>query len=185
MQYNWKKVKRPAFTCLPVGVVLETDNPMNLFQPYEKMNPRFRIQSVNPCSGGVAYSVLDIFKREIRRGAVHFSTIGNSVPTMVKLPDFSSLDSGTDSVHAKLVTPVSREQFDNFWEAEVLIESWRREYNQIRPHSTLNYLPPAPQTVDRTVILRDACLGKSSGSTPGRRPSSLRPCLNRKDLLYI
>src|ERR1039457_4465422 len=28
----------------------------------------------------------------------------------------------------------------------VVIEQWRRHYNTIRPHSALNYRPPAPQT---------------------------------------
>ena len=32
-------------------------------------------------------------------------------------------------------------------EAKVLVEQWRREYNQVRPHSSLNYLPPAPETI--------------------------------------
>ena len=30
-------------------------------------------------------------------------------------------------------------------EAKVLIEQWRKEYNQVRPHSSLNYRPPAPE----------------------------------------
>jgi putative transposase len=30
-------------------------------------------------------------------------------------------------------------------EAQVLIERWRLEYNTFRPHSSLNYLPPAPE----------------------------------------
>lgn len=32
-------------------------------------------------------------------------------------------------------------------EARVLIEMWRRHYNQVRPHSSLGYLPPAPEAV--------------------------------------
>jgi transposase InsO family protein len=32
-------------------------------------------------------------------------------------------------------------------EAKVLIEQWRREYNGIRPHSSLGYRPPAPETI--------------------------------------
>ncbi|MBN72079.1 MAG: hypothetical protein CME32_22715 [Gimesia sp.] len=36
------------------------------------------------------------------------------------------------------------EIFDTLLEAKVLIERWRREYNTIRPHSSLGYLPPAP-----------------------------------------
>ena len=32
-------------------------------------------------------------------------------------------------------------------EARILIEWWRKEYNQVRPHSALGYRPPAPQTI--------------------------------------
>ena len=37
------------------------------------------------------------------------------------------------------------ESFDTLLEANILIERWRREYNQIRPHSSLGYRPPAPE----------------------------------------
>ncbi len=37
------------------------------------------------------------------------------------------------------------EIFDTLLEAKVLIERWRREYNTIRPHSALGYVPPAPE----------------------------------------
>ena len=37
------------------------------------------------------------------------------------------------------------EIFDTLWEAKVLAERWRREYNQRRPHSALAYRPPAPE----------------------------------------
>ena len=40
---------------------------------------------------------------------------------------------------------LNREIFDTLFEAEVLIERWREEYNQIRPHSSLGYKPPAPE----------------------------------------
>ena len=39
------------------------------------------------------------------------------------------------------------EIFTTLLEARVLIENWRREYNQIRPHSSLGYRPPAPQAI--------------------------------------
>ena len=32
-------------------------------------------------------------------------------------------------------------------EAQVLIEAWRRHYNTVRPHSSLGYRPPAPETI--------------------------------------
>jgi putative transposase len=37
------------------------------------------------------------------------------------------------------------EIFDTLLEARVVIEDWRREYNQHRPHSSLGYKPPAPE----------------------------------------
>ncbi len=39
------------------------------------------------------------------------------------------------------------EIFYTLREAQVLIERWRREYNTFRPHSSLGYRPPAPETV--------------------------------------
>jgi transposase InsO family protein len=38
------------------------------------------------------------------------------------------------------------EIFYTLTEAKVLIEQWRKEYNQVRPHSSLGYRPPAPET---------------------------------------
>jgi transposase InsO family protein len=42
---------------------------------------------------------------------------------------------------------LAREIFYTLEEAKVLIEKWRREYNEIRPHSALGYRPPAPAAV--------------------------------------
>ena len=39
------------------------------------------------------------------------------------------------------------EIFSSLWEARVLTEEWRREYNEVRPHSSLGYRPPAPEAV--------------------------------------
>jgi transposase InsO family protein len=39
------------------------------------------------------------------------------------------------------------EAFNTLREAQVLIEAWRRHYNQVRPHSSMGYRPPAPETV--------------------------------------
>jgi putative transposase len=41
---------------------------------------------------------------------------------------------------------LNREIFTTLTEAKVLIDQWRREYNQVRPHSSLGYRPPAPET---------------------------------------
>ena len=40
------------------------------------------------------------------------------------------------------------EIFETLFEAKVLIERWRKEYNTLRPHSALGYLPPAPETIE-------------------------------------
>jgi len=42
---------------------------------------------------------------------------------------------------------LNREIFTTLTEASILIEQWRREYNQIRPHSSLGYRPPAPEAM--------------------------------------
>jgi putative transposase len=42
---------------------------------------------------------------------------------------------------------LDREIFTTLEEARVLIEGWRREYNQIRPHSAKKYQPPAPEAI--------------------------------------
>jgi transposase InsO family protein len=39
------------------------------------------------------------------------------------------------------------EVFNTLREAQVLIEDWRRHYNRVRPHSSLGYRPPAPETL--------------------------------------
>jgi transposase InsO family protein len=40
---------------------------------------------------------------------------------------------------------LNREIFDTLFEAKVLAERWKREYNTVRPHSSLGYRPPDPE----------------------------------------
>jgi transposase InsO family protein len=42
---------------------------------------------------------------------------------------------------------LDREIFDTVFEAKVLAGRWKREYNTIRPHSSLQYRPPAPEAM--------------------------------------
>jgi len=42
---------------------------------------------------------------------------------------------------------LDREIFTTLDEAKVLIGQWKREYNQVRPHSALGYRPPAPEAI--------------------------------------
>ena len=51
---------------------------------------------------------------------------------------------------------MNREIFDTLLEAKVLIERWRREYNHVRPHSSLGYRPPAPEAIEPADLIRTA-----------------------------
>jgi len=42
---------------------------------------------------------------------------------------------------------LNREVFFTLKEAKIVVENWRLEYNTIRPHSSLNGLPPAPGAI--------------------------------------
>jgi transposase InsO family protein len=45
------------------------------------------------------------------------------------------------------------EIFDTLLEARVLTERWRQEYNHTRPHSSLGYRPPAPETIEPQMVI--------------------------------
>jgi putative transposase len=53
------------------------------------------------------------------------------------------------------------EIFYTLKEARIVIETWRRHYNTLRPHSSLGYRPPAPETTEWPGSL---------ASSPGARP---------------
>lgn len=48
---------------------------------------------------------------------------------------------------------LNTELFDTVIEAQILTERWRVQYNQIRPHSSLGYRPPAPETVEPRMVI--------------------------------
>ena len=53
-----------------------------------------------------------------------------------------------ESLNGKLRDELlNREVFETLLEARVLIERWREHYNTVRPHSSLGYRPPAPETI--------------------------------------
>ena len=54
----------------------------------------------------------------------------------------------TESFNGKLRDELlNGEIFYTLKEAKVIIERWRQEYNTVRPHSSLRYRPPAPETI--------------------------------------
>lgn len=42
---------------------------------------------------------------------------------------------------------LKEEIFHNLKEAEAAIENWGQEYSTVKPHSSLNDRPPAPETI--------------------------------------
>ena len=71
-----------------------------------------------------------------------------------------------ESFNGKLANELlEREVFDTLQEAKVLIERWRVHYNTVRPHSSLGYRPPAPES----------CLLAEPGSA-ALRPPQLAYC---------
>jgi len=54
------------------------------------------------------------------------------------------------------------EIFDTLLEARVLIERWRRHYNEVRPHSSLGYRSPAPATILPSCLSDFATLNRTN-----------------------
>ncbi len=52
-----------------------------------------------------------------------------------------------ESFNGKLRDELLDQIFTTLTEAKILIEEWREEYNQVRPHSALDYRPPAPKAI--------------------------------------
>ena len=68
------------------------------------------------------------------------------------------------------------EIFYSLREAEILIESWRRHYNTVRPHASLGYRPPAPEVfIPAFAAWPAAPAGSASTAT---LPLAPRPALN-------
>ena len=68
------------------------------------------------------------------------------------------------------------EIFYTLREAEVVIESWRRHYNTIRPHASLGYKPPAPEVFVPGLAAWPAALTRPAPPAP--LPLAPRPTLN-------
>ena len=66
------------------------------------------------------------------------------------------------------------ELFYTLREANILIERWRQHYNTLRPHSSLGYQPPAPETI----------LPRPAGLTYARSGQSTRTTLFAGTLTY-
>ena len=59
------------------------------------------------------------------------------------------------------------EIFYTLLEAQVLVEGWRRNYNEVRPHSALGYRPPAPAALLVPATDRSGQGSTLEGNAPG------------------
>ena len=64
------------------------------------------------------------------------------------------------------------EIFYTLAEARIIIESWRRHYNTVRPHGSLGYKPPAPEVFVPAFAAWPAASNRlATPATLDRRPS--------------
>ena len=68
------------------------------------------------------------------------------------------------------------EIFYTLQEAQVVIESWRRHYNAVRPHASLGYRPPAPEVFVPAFAAWPAALTRPA--PPATPAVALRPTMN-------
>ena len=65
------------------------------------------------------------------------------------------------------------EIFYTLREAQIVIESWRRHYNAIRPHTSLEYKPPAPEAFVPVFAAWPAALRRPAPPTTLAQPPTL------------
>jgi putative transposase len=63
------------------------------------------------------------------------------------------------------------EIFYSLKEAQVIIESWRRHYNTVRPHGSLGYKPPAPEVFVPAMSMRAGPHSRPAPPALAERPS--------------
>jgi putative transposase len=64
------------------------------------------------------------------------------------------------------------EIFYSLREAQIVIESWRRHYNTIRPHASLGFKPPAPEVFLPAFAAWPAALRRAAPpATLAKRPT--------------
>ncbi|TXM93080.1 IS3 family transposase [Methylobacterium sp. WL116] len=68
------------------------------------------------------------------------------------------------------------EIFYTLREAQVVIESWRRHYNGVRPHASLGYRPPAPEVFMPAFSAWPAALARPA--PPAKLPVAERPTVH-------
>ena len=82
-----------------------------------------------------------------------------------------------ESFNARLRDELLRgEIFYSLREAEIIVESWRRHYNAVRPHASLGYRQPALEVVVPTYAAWPAALTRPA--SPAKLPVAPRPTVH-------
>lgn len=68
------------------------------------------------------------------------------VQTLFITPGSPWENGDVESFNNRLKGFLNGDIFDTMLEAKILIERWRQHYNTVRPHGSLGYKPPAPET---------------------------------------
>ena len=106
--------------------------------------------------------------------------VGQGIETALIDPGKPWQNGTTESFNGKFRDEcLSLEWFRSRAEAKVVIETWRRHYNEVRPHSSLGYLTPAAfvarlkehDAAPATVTGRTVALCEASAAHPVASPS--------------
>ena len=68
---------------------------------------------------------------------------------------------------------LSLEWFRSRAEAKIIIEAWRRHYNEVRPHSSLGYLTPNEFVAQRVIAAPQHATGRGAAVYGPPRPGPL------------
>jgi hypothetical protein len=71
---------------------------------------------------------------------------------------------------------LDREIFYSRWEAQIMIDSWRRHSTSVRPHASLGYRPPAPEVFVPAFAAWPAALPQPA--PPATPAVALRPVMH-------
>ena len=141
------------------GVALRPIRMLNIIDEYSRECLKIHIDRQVKATD-VIYELSELF---VERGAPDFLRSDNGseftaqpvcewlqrlgVKTLFIEPGSPWENGYVESINGKLrVEPLNGEIFDTIHEAKVITERWREHYNTIRPHSSLQYRPPAPET---------------------------------------
>ena len=73
--------------------------------------------------------------------------ISYSAEQIIKMLRTAEVELAKDLTVNQVCRTLNREIFETLLEAKTLVGWWKREYNGIRPHRSLGYRPPAPETL--------------------------------------